>query len=346
MYLTTRYKRHRELVRDLIPKVSRTFAINIRTLKYEEEIIIAVAYLICRYLDTIEDSTVLNNQEKIDFFEEVEEIFTTQTNAQVNDWPKKFQAISQKKKVISTSEAENQLWQKFNLVIEIYLAFPLKVQSILLPPIITMGKGMKSFLVKYQDQKEKVIMDQKEMEEYCYYVAGTVGEMLTNFFCLKIENQAVRANLSQRQLSFGLGLQMINILKDFFTDRKRGWVYLPKQNIESNSLTLKEFFSFDFEKKEKILQVYHDLIKEADDNLEKSMIYITYLPKKLLHYRLFCLIPLMLAIKTSSLLKKQKDFKKFKKKISKREVIFTLFLSRVIVFSNFLIKKYFYFYKN
>ena len=43
-----------------------------------------------------------------------------------------------------------------------------------------MGKGMAEF----QDRDlSHGLDDMKEMDSYCYYVAGVVGEMLTRLFC-------------------------------------------------------------------------------------------------------------------------------------------------------------------
>jgi farnesyl-diphosphate farnesyltransferase len=55
----------------------------------------------------------------------------------------------------------------------------------------------------------------QDMNEYCYYVAGCVGEMLAKLFCHYSEeiNQH-REQLLELSVSFGQGLQMTNILKD------------------------------------------------------------------------------------------------------------------------------------
>jgi len=49
---------------DMLPRVSRTFAICIRLLPADLEHSVLIAYLLCRVADTIEDTTGLNSAEK------------------------------------------------------------------------------------------------------------------------------------------------------------------------------------------------------------------------------------------------------------------------------------------
>ena len=54
-----------------------------------------------------------------------------------------------------------------------------------------------------------------DLDDYCYYVAGVVGEMLTDLFCdYSPQIARHRPKLSAMAASFAQGLQMTNILKD------------------------------------------------------------------------------------------------------------------------------------
>ncbi len=331
------FKEKVKLVKLLLPKVSRTFALNIKVLKEKDYLIIATAYLICRYLDSIEDSPIIKTEQKIAWLEQIAKTFKTPPDEK---WVRFFDNLHPLKK-ISNYHYENLLWQKFAIIIELFLSFDKKHQDILIPPIIRMTEGMKYFITKYKNSKNKCLKNEEELEKYCYFVAGTVGEMLTDFFALKIHDASTLATLHQYKNNFALGLQMTNILKDLFQDKKRDWIYLPEENIKKNNLTIDEFFSYNLKNREKILSIYHELIKKTNINLEKALIYTLSIPKKLVRYRIFCLIPLLLAVKTSSFLKKSKNIQKSSKKISKQQVFIIVFFSFLVVFSNFFIKKYF-----
>jgi len=68
-----------------------------------------------------------------------------------------------------------------------------------------------------------------DLDSYCYYVAGVVGEMLTELFCCHSPAIATqRAALQELSTSFGEGLQLTNIIKDFWEDRSRGACWFPR----------------------------------------------------------------------------------------------------------------------
>ena len=63
-----------------------------------------------------------------------------------------------------------------------------------------------------------------ELRDYCYVVAGIVGEMLTELFLLDrpAAGAASRDYLRERSQLFGEALQLVNILKDARGRRARG----------------------------------------------------------------------------------------------------------------------------
>ena len=76
-----------------------------------------------------------------------------------------------------------------------------------------MAEGMCDFL-------RRSIRTLKDLNDYCYYVAGTVGIYLTNLLRLKGNNITDKAfqRLEENAVSFGLFLQKLNIIRDFVED--------------------------------------------------------------------------------------------------------------------------------
>ena len=69
----------------------------------------------------------------------------------------------------------------------------------------------------------------RELHEYCFVVAGIVGELLTELYLLGCpELTQVATELRARAARFGEGLQLVNILKDAQPDAAEGRVYLPR----------------------------------------------------------------------------------------------------------------------
>ena len=68
-----------------------------------------------------------------------------------------------------------------------------------------------------------VLTDLEDLKNYCYFVAGIVGEMLTELFLLgRPTLSGVAAFLRGRAAAFGEALQLVNILKDAAGDAAEG----------------------------------------------------------------------------------------------------------------------------
>lgn len=65
----------------------------------------------------------------------------------------------------------------------------------------------------------------KELEEYCYRVASTVGLICAEVF--GYHHEATK----EYAINLGKALQLTNILRDIKADAKRGRIYLPKEDM-------------------------------------------------------------------------------------------------------------------
>ena len=192
-------------------------------------------------------------------------------------------------------------------IFEVFFSLPPPYQKAIHDAVLEMAMGMTLFIKRYRNKKIKHLSTLKELHQYCYYVAGTIGKLLTAIFCLKIKDKNRRKKLENICVDFGQGLQMVNILKDCWRDQKRNWIYIPKEVIKKHGLTTKQFFNK--ENPQKCQKIYRELISQTENNLKKSIFYVETLPRSFYRYRIFCLLPLSMALKTLRLLKRH-DFSK------------------------------------
>jgi farnesyl-diphosphate farnesyltransferase len=79
----------------------------------------------------------------------------------------------------------------------------------------------------------------EDLKDYCYIVAGIVGELLTGVFLFDTPSLLEeRAELEAQMIAFGEGLQLVNILKDASDDARDGRVYLPHGVSRAEVFTL------------------------------------------------------------------------------------------------------------
>mgnify|MGYP006174187183 CR=1 FL=1 len=79
-----------------------------------------------------------------------------------------------------------------------------------------------------------------DLERYCYFVAGTVGKLLTSLFELEVPGLPAHllTPIRARAVSFGVALQLENIVKDVAEDHVRGDCFLPEELAEAEGISL------------------------------------------------------------------------------------------------------------
>jgi farnesyl-diphosphate farnesyltransferase len=204
----------------ILPGVSRTFALTIPVLPGALADTVANAYLLCRLADTIEDDSDLDNAEKSAFHARLEAVVRGDADARAlaSDLEPRLSS--------TTLAAERTLVANLHRVVKVTQSLSARDQETILRCLHEMCCGMPVFL---RHRSLDGLADIDAMSAYCYVVAGVVGEMLTDLFCA--HSSAVelhRRDLMRLAPSFGQGLQMTNILKDVWDDRRTRTCWLPR----------------------------------------------------------------------------------------------------------------------
>ncbi|MGA7614342.1 MAG: squalene/phytoene synthase family protein [Thermoanaerobaculia bacterium] len=205
----------------LLEKTSRTFALAIPLLPEPTHREVTIAYLLFRTADTFEDAPDWTAEEKAAalaaFCDVLRSPSIERAEALSRDW------VSQRP---ATHEGYLQLLAEFAGVLDAHLALSEEAREEITQHVIRSAEGM-SRIVRREGGVELESID--ELREYCYIVAGIVGEMLTELFLLgRPRLEPVAAALRQRAKLFGEALQLVNILKDSEVDASEGRVYLPR----------------------------------------------------------------------------------------------------------------------
>src|SRR5690242_5978383 len=207
---------------EILPRVSRTFALTITQLPRALRRVVTNFYLLCRIADTIEDESSLGVAQKQYFHESFVDVVAGRGDAD------RFALELAPLLVKDALESEQDLVRHSGAVLEITRSFNAVQRAALERCVRIMCEGMP----RYERAASTAgLRDQRALDQYCYYVAGVVGETLTELFCdyspaIAVQGQHMRT----LGISFGQGLQMVNILKDFWEDHDRGVCWLP-QNL-------------------------------------------------------------------------------------------------------------------
>ena len=324
--------------RETLPKVSRTFALNISALKGNLHKSILTAYLFCRIIDTVEDASKLAPGKKIGLLLDFHRLIHNP----------EYRASALAPWVEACREADGSpndldLLLQTPRVFNVFDSLPEAHRQQIVPSVARMAQGMAYFQKKFDSGKLTLLDNEKELEEYCYFVAGCVGEMLCSLFFVEIPNLAedAKTTMLRNAVSFGLGLQMTNISKDFLVDRQRGWSYIPRSLIVESGLTVDEFSSG--KSIEKNLQVIRSLLRKTLGHLQDALKFTLAIPNNQCRIRIFCIWPLWMAMETVAVLLDNRDLVNSEDpvKISRATVKKILRWTPAICYSNFLLKRSF-----
>jgi len=309
----------------ILQGVSRTFALTIPTLPPALYRAVANAYLLCRIADTIEDDADLPFDDKLSYSQTFIDIVRGEADGDA------FGRELAPRLAGHTLDAERELIAETAAVIRITHSLNKIQRQAMETCVRTMADGM----VYYQGQETlNGLPDQAAMDRYCYYVAGVVGEMLTELFCDHCPELASRRDEMMRlAVSFGQGLQMTNILKDIWDDRARGACWLPADVFSLRGVRLSDLEpgtgGQDFE------DALGQLIAVAHGHLRNALRYTCLLPRRETGMRKFCLWALGMAVLTLRKLDANRGYADGNDvKISRRSVKATVISTNLLVRSN------------
>jgi farnesyl-diphosphate farnesyltransferase len=220
-------------------------------------------------------------------------------------------------------------------VIRLTHGFSERTRAALERCVLIMSRGMAEF---QQNATLDGLEDLPHLDRYCYHVAGVVGEMLTELFCdYSPEIDKNRQSLAELAVSFGQGLQMTNILKDVWDDRRRGACWLPRQVFREAGFDLRELRPG--LRDEAFTRGMEELIAIARCHLEDALAYTLLVPKDETGIRRFCLWALGMAVLTLRKIHGRPDFSAGDQvKISRRSVKATIMITSLTVRSDAMLQ--------
>jgi farnesyl-diphosphate farnesyltransferase len=209
---------------DLLEKTSRTFALSIPVLPEPTRREVMIAYLLFRIADTFEDASHWTPEDRIAALENF--------NALLRDYDRRrCEALARGwvDRGVAQHAGYRELMAETPFVLDAFFALSPGAIPPIREHVARSADGMASIVARTRGGS-LTLHSIPELKDYCYLVAGIVGEMLSELFILDRESLApVAAYLRERAATFGEALQLVNILKDSAGDAAEGRRYLPAE---------------------------------------------------------------------------------------------------------------------
>lgn len=267
---------------ELLNLTSRSFATVIMELHPELRNAIMLFYLILRALDTVEDDMTIEHNIKVPLLREFHKKLL------LKDWSFNGNDPNEKDRAVLTDFSS--ILNEFHKLKKDYRDTIIKITK-------EMGNGMADYILD-EDFNLNGVQTIKDYDMYCHYVAGLVGDGLTdllvtaNFISPKlIENPELYE-------SMGLFLQKTNIIRDYAEDLDAGRSFWPKEIWSQYADKLIDFKQPE-NTKNGVFCINH-LVLNALEHVEDVLSYLSSIKEQSSFQ--FCAIPQVMAIATLSLL--------------------------------------------
>ncbi len=279
----------------MLPRVSRTFVLNIRLLAGGLREAVGVGYLLCRAADTIEDAWPGSAAE-------IETRFGLLLEAMAGDGSAAdtLAAAAAAPAVTAAGEtprsAERELVASLPRAWRVWRALPAPDRDAIATCLRTMAPGMSRYAVRAAVRPAGVpyLDSEAELHDYCWRVAGCVGVMLTR---LAEEQAGGDATARRRRIELapvvGEALQLTNILLDWPLDVRQGRCHVPADWLTAAGLVPQQLVGAARPEVDRLSRRLEALARGA---LARVPDYLDLVAPRARRYRLFVLMPALWAL--------------------------------------------------
>jgi farnesyl-diphosphate farnesyltransferase len=307
----------------MLRNVSRTFALSIEQLPGTLRETVTIAYLMFRVADCLEDHEDLPAADKA---------------ALLRLWAGVLSGSASPLELtgaiagLDSSEPEVYVAQRADRIVALLEQLPEQPRGILRDHVVQTSLGMAAW-----QEHGPFVADEQEMDDYMFHVAGRVGYLLTDVFAwYSPAISRIRTGLMPLAREFGLALQTVNVIRGMRKDYERGWVFVPRTFYERAGLTRDSLFIP--ANIQQALRVVDMLADKAERHLRNGFAYITMLPRMVRRIRLFCIWPLLFAVRTLAVSRNNASVLSAEAKITRTQVKSIVTISNLCFWSNRLLK--------
>jgi farnesyl-diphosphate farnesyltransferase len=282
-----------DLLRDVLPGVSRSFALSLRLLPTSLRVPFGVTYLVARAADTITDTRALAPAERR---RDLEVLRAALRQGERSDLGHVGDRVAP-----DHASRERELLQRLPELLAAYRALRpddfVRARTVL----FTLTQAMLDVLARFPpeaDGRVGALETRADLDRYTYMNAGCVGEFWTDMVVAH-RRSCARWNLPlmrARGVRFGQGLQLVNVLRDLPRDLGIGRCYLPRTELAVLGLTPEDLLAPGA--MTRVRPLVHTLIDQALAHLEEARRYTIAVPRREPRLRLACALPLLIGLAT------------------------------------------------
>ena len=223
-----------ERQRKILRSVSRSFYLSIRILPRDLRDPIGLAYLLARATDTIADTAELSAEIR------GENLRVLADAIQGNSPAAAATRLRQSLAPLQKNAVERALIEELPACLDWLERTPVADRTDIRDVLVHINRGQSLDVQRFHDVTEvRALRNAAELEEYAYLVAGCVGEFWTRICFRHLRNfsNSPPSEMFELGKRYGMGLQLVNIIRDAGSDLRNGRCYFPADELAAQGIS-------------------------------------------------------------------------------------------------------------
>ena len=321
-----------EQLDDLLKHTSRSLYLSARLFPPQTRDVFSVAYLLCRYADSIADTTLLPPEKRLQWIVQFPQLI----------WQPEEQKWQQLVKEISsslTNPYEEKLLRNFSLCLQAFHALKPTQKQLIMTVVQAVCKGMQIDLQTFPSEESgqlRALEQAENLENYCHYMGGAPGIFWSELILSSSEVSLDKKAFLQLGQDIGDGLQIVNILRDLPQDLHIGRCYFPQTDLQEQKLSVADLLNP--QNSERFEPIKQKWIEWGRKKLQSAYAYFAAIPKTQPRYRAAMAWPVLWAADNLNKLEQEKHLldPKHRVKISRYRIYGTMLVTPPLLLCNSL----------
>src|SRR6266487_7055375 len=278
----------------ILARVSRSFYLSIRLLSKKLRDPVSLGYLLARASDTIADTTEL----PVDL--RMENLRLLVRGIQGEALGDAIVDLSASLASLQKNKAERALIESLQSCLDWLDQSDVLDREEVRAVLEQINRGQLLDLERFQNPKQIVALETStRLDEYTHLVAGSAGEFWTRL-CFRhlpkfsARNETEMLGLAKR---YGMGLQLINILRDAGADLRAGRCYFPNDELAVAAMEASQILR----EPERFQPIYRKWREKAERGIEAGLQYARAIRNR--RVRTATVLPALIGARTLALLR-------------------------------------------
>ena len=276
----------------LLKNTSRSLYLSVQLLPRTMRPAFSVAYLLCRYADTIADTPLLPAARRLYWIARFPAIIKTQPPDEITQLTREIEGGSENPYEKILIKNLRPCLEAFNKISDEQKPFIWEVAH-------DVCEGMKIDLQTFPHEKEGVVkafQTAEELAHYCRLMGGCPGKFWSRLIFQTTNISADKETFFELGRHIGDALQIVNILRDLPKDLQIGRCYFPQEDLQTAGLSPADLL--DVNNNRRFEPVKQKWIRWGLQRLQDGNPYFHLLPKTQLGQRAAVAWPMLWAADT------------------------------------------------